>query len=153
VDQKILAATLFETGALAYTIAQEIELGAPHLAVAHDLNLFHTGAVQSEHALDADAMGADLAHGEAGSRTRAVFGNDCALKHLHTLVLSLDNAVMHLDDIANLNFGGIFFELLVFQRFQEIGHDIFPHSHNEGAAVASFSGSIIAIKHFIMSAT
>ena len=55
---------LGDAGRLAAQAAEVIELGAAHLAAAHDLDLLHHRRIDREDALDALAVG-DLAHGEA----------------------------------------------------------------------------------------
>src|SRR5262245_19039467 len=56
---------LRDAARLAAQVAQVIELGAAHDALADDLDLPDVRAVEREHALDAFAL-ADLAHGERG---------------------------------------------------------------------------------------
>ena len=67
------ARVLGDAGRLAATIAQVIELGAAHLAAAHDLDRLDQRRIDREDALDALAIG-NLADGEvlveAGARTR-----------------------------------------------------------------------------------
>ena len=52
-----LGTALAEGGGLADAVAQEVELGAPGDAVAHDLDLVDARRVDHEGALDADAAG------------------------------------------------------------------------------------------------
>src|SRR5450631_1749947 len=49
-------ALLLDAGLLAAEVAQVVELGAPHVAARHDLDLVDDGRVQREGALDADAV-------------------------------------------------------------------------------------------------
>lgn len=53
-----------DTGSLAATVAQVVELRAANLTTANDFNAFDQRGVDREYALDAFAVG-DLANGEA----------------------------------------------------------------------------------------
>src|SRR5207245_9112833 len=77
---------------LAAQTAQVIELGAAHLAAAHDLDRVDHRRIEREHALDALAIG-DLAHREALVDAAAGARDAHAVIRLHARALALD----HLD--------------------------------------------------------
>src|SRR5262245_60261561 len=83
---------LGDAARLAAQIAQVIELGAAHHALAHHLDLPDRGAVEREDALDAFAE-ADLAHRERGVHAGILAGDAKALVDLDALAV----AFLHLD--------------------------------------------------------
>src|SRR5438874_5169605 len=109
---------------LAAQAAQVIELGAAHLAAAHDLDRVDHRRIERKHALDALAIG-NLAHGEvlvepgAGAPdAHALIGLDAAALAFHYLVVD-DERVARLE-IGNGFAGGKFRHLLLFELFDQV---------------------------------
>src|SRR5262249_58440098 len=90
---------LGDTGGLAAPAAQVIELGAPHLAAAHDLDRVDHGRLQREHALDAFAVG-NLAHREVLVEPAARPADAHALVGLHAAAVALDHLDVDDDRVA-----------------------------------------------------
>src|SRR5438552_8622505 len=84
---------------LAAQTAQVIELGAAHLAAAHDLDRVDHRRIEREHALDALAIG-DLAHREALVDAAAGARDAHALIGLHARALALDHLDVDDDGVA-----------------------------------------------------
>src|SRR5438270_8637517 len=97
-----LVRTLGDACRLAAAVAQIIELGAPHLAAAHDLHRVDHRRVDGKDALDALAVG-NLADGEALLEPAAGARNADALIGLHTRAVAFlhpdvdDNGVARLE--------------------------------------------------------
>src|SRR3954468_6517255 len=78
-------ASLPQRGGLADPLAQEVQLGAPDLAVANDVDLVDPGAVDLERPLDADAR-RDLPDGDGSGDPAAAEPHDGALEDLDALL-------------------------------------------------------------------
>src|SRR4051812_35567800 len=83
----------------AHALAQEVQLRAPHLAVADDLDAIDAGAVELEGPLDADAAG-DPANGDGRRDARIAHPKDEPLEHLDALPVALDDLRRHLDGVT-----------------------------------------------------
>jgi len=108
------ASYLLQACSLADPISQEVEFRAAHFTVPADFDFFDTWRMQAENALYTNAMGSDLANRHACGWSFSLDSNDGTLEYLHALVLSFDDAIMHLDDVAGLDFRCFRFELLIF---------------------------------------
>ena len=86
---------LGDAGRLAATIAQIIELGAPHLAAPHDFDRIDHRRIDGKHALDALAIG-DLADREVLVEAAAAARNAHALIGLNAGALAFRD--LHVDD-------------------------------------------------------
>src|SRR4029079_4482301 len=90
---------LFDAGGFARPLAQVVELGAPDVAAALDLDRSDQRTVGLERALDALAA-RDLAHHEARVETAIALGNDDALEGLEALARALHHLDVDDDGIA-----------------------------------------------------
>src|SRR5215207_605243 len=97
-------ATLAHASALAYTAAQVVQLGSPHVAASGDLDALDLGRVQGERALDTDAEGL-LADGEGLAHPLALALEDDALEDLRTAARTLDHLEVDADPVAGLKSG------------------------------------------------
>src|SRR5690606_22649603 len=84
----LLADELLHARLLADAVAQVVELRAPHVAAAGDLDVLHARAVQREDALDALA-GHDAAHGEGLAHSASAQGDDRPGEDLDALLVAL----------------------------------------------------------------
>src|SRR3954471_14693852 len=115
---------LGDTCALAAQSAQIIQLGATHLAAAHELDRVDHRRVQREHALHAFAV-RDLADREALVESAARAADADALIGLNAGALAFDD--LDVDDhgvarleVRNLASGGQFFLLLFLELLNEV---------------------------------
>src|ERR1700741_4348073 len=92
-------ALLLDLGSLAAELAQVVELRAPHVTAAVDLDLRDVRRVHREGALHADAEG-DLAHGEGLPDATALPADDDALEDLDPLAGALDDSNVDLQRVA-----------------------------------------------------
>src|SRR5688572_6705310 len=113
-------AALPQRGCLADALAQEVQLGAAHPTVAHDLDLLDARAVDHERPLHADAA-RDLADGDRAGDAAAAQAHDGALEHLDPLLAALDNAGGHLDRVARGELRQVAADL--------VGDDLVEHVH------------------------
>src|ERR1041385_7228098 len=109
---------------LAAQSAQVIELGAAHLAAAHDLDRVDHRRIEREHALDALAVG-NLAHREALVDAAAGARDAQTLISLQTRALALDDLHVHDEGVAgrkvrNFLAGSELFDLLLLDLFQQV---------------------------------
>src|SRR3954466_5022609 len=102
---------LGDAGRLAAAVAQVIELGAPDLAAAHDLDRVDHRRIEREDALDALAVG-DLADGEAFLEAGAGAGDAHALIGLHAGALALLDLDVDDQGVAGLEVRHVPAELL-----------------------------------------
>src|SRR4051794_11185949 len=107
------AGILGNAGRLAAAVAQIIELGAPHLAAAHDLYAFDHRRINREDALDAFAI-RNLADREILLEAGAGAGDDDAFIGLHAGTRSFGDAHVDADRVARLEFR----ELALFNDFR-----------------------------------
>src|SRR4029077_929684 len=119
---------LDDAGGLAAAAAQIIELGAAHLAAAHDLDGIDHRRIEREHALDAFAVG-DFPHREILVQAGAGAADADALIGLHAALFAFDDLDVDDDRIARLEIGyflagGELLHLFVFDFFEQI-HDEF----------------------------
>src|SRR5215467_927387 len=115
---------LEDAGRLAAPSAQVIELGAAHLAAAHDLDRVDHRRIDREHALHALAVG-DLAHREVLVEAVAGAPDTDALIGLDAGALALDHLDVHQDGVARLEVGdllagGQLGHLLFFEFLNEV---------------------------------
>lgn len=108
---KDLECLFLDLGSLAHLVAQVVQLGTTDLAVTHDLDLLDLGGVHGEGTLNANAE-ADLADGEGLAGASAAHADDVALEDLLTRAVTLGNAVVNLDVVANLDRGDVLADLL-----------------------------------------
>lgn len=126
-------ALLGDAGSLAHLVAQVVELGATDLTVTHDLELGDLRGVNREGTLDADAIG-DLADREGLARTGTLETDDVALEDLDALAITLLDAVVHLDVVADQDARHVLADLLTLDCADVI-HDRFltllevPHAY------------------------
>src|SRR6185437_380505 len=115
---------LEDTGRLAATVAQVIELGAADLAALQDLDAVEIGAQHREDALDALAVG-NLANREALVEAVAGAGDDDALIGLQALFFAFTNLHPDLDGVAmgEIGVAGSRRQRVVL-LFIELGNDI-----------------------------
>ncbi len=107
-----------DLGSLAHRVAQVVQLGTTDLAVTHDLDLLDLGGVHGEGTLNANAE-ADLADGEGLAAGVAVTTNNVALENLDALAVTLGNAIVHLDRVADVERGD-FLDLLLLDSADDI---------------------------------
>lgn len=117
-ETSLSLALLGDAGSLADAIAQVVKLGATNVTVTNDLELGDLRAVKREGALDADAE-ADLADGEGLAAGVAVTTNNVALENLDALAITLGNAIVHLDRVADVERGD-FLDLLLLDSADDI---------------------------------
>src|SRR2546426_4971136 len=84
---RFVVALLAQARLLADTAAQEVQLGAAHLAVPQHLHFVEARRVHYEGALNADAMRGEAAHREALRRTMTAQAHHHTLKGLKTLAV------------------------------------------------------------------
>jgi len=70
--------------------------------------------MQAEDTLYTNAMRTDLPNRYTRGWSLGFDRNNGALEYLHALVFSFDDAIMHLDNITDMDLGRFRFELLVF---------------------------------------
>src|SRR5690349_18305583 len=129
---------LVDARRLAATSAQIIELGAAHLAAAHDLDRVDHRRIERKHALDALAI-RDLANREVLIEARAGAADADALVGLDAALLALDYLVVDEHGIArlkirNLLAGGKLRDLLLLELLDQI------HGKSPSAAPRKPSG-------------
>ena len=115
---------LGDAGRLAAAAAQIIELGAAHLAAAHDLDRVDHRRIEREHALDAFAVG-NLAHREILVEAGAGAADADAFIGLHAALFALDDLDVDDERIARLEIGdflagGELRHLFVFDFFEQV---------------------------------
>src|SRR5262249_13118967 len=115
---------LGDTARLAAQVAQVIELGAAHRALADDLDFPDARAVEREHALDALAE-ADLAHRERRVDAVVLAADAQALIDLDALAVALLHLDVDLEGVARLEarhrpFGRHLVHLGLGQRVQNV---------------------------------
>ena len=108
-----------DTSRFADLPAQEIELGATHLATANDINLVNAWRVKQEYTLDTDAV-ALLANGESIASIVALLGGyHHSFKDLNTLFATLDDLYVNAYVIASFEGRHGLFTLRLFNfRYQ-----------------------------------
>src|ERR1035437_9968912 len=116
-----LDAALAQRGRLADALAQEVELGAAGLAVAHDFDLLDARAVHLEGALDADAAG-DPPDGDRAGDAATAKPHDGAFEDLDALAVSFHDAGRHLNSVSRAEFRKVGPEL-VLDDLVEYVHD------------------------------
>src|SRR6266508_1757194 len=110
--------SLLDTGRLTSQAAQVIQLRAPHLALADDLDRIEPWRVQQERALDADAVRCDPPEGEVLINTAAAAANHHALEVLRALAVALDDAHADAYRVANSKVGQVRLELPIFDLIE-----------------------------------
>ncbi len=86
--------------------------------MTHDLDLLDLGGVHGEGTLNANAE-ADLADGEGLAAGVAMTTNNVALENLDALAVTLGNAIVHLDRVADVERGD-FLDLLLLDSADDI---------------------------------
>src|SRR4029077_5508194 len=137
--EAVASLPLVDARRLAAATAQIIELGAAHLAAAHDLDRVDHRRIEGEHALDAFAI-RDLANREVLIKARAGAADADALIGLDAALLALDHLVVDEHRIArlkirNLLAGGKLRDLLLLELLDQI------HGKSPSAAPRAQMGS------------
>ena len=101
-----------DLGALADSVAQIVELCTANLTAADDFNLFNVRGMYREGLLHAYTVGY-ASYGKGLGDSAAVLGNDGAFEKLNSLSVALFDSVVNLDGVTDVEYGGIFLELLV----------------------------------------
>src|SRR5207237_6809049 len=91
---------------LADTLAEEVQLRPPDLAVTHDLDLLDPRAVDLERPLDADTARDPPDRNRAGDPAAAQTHDD-ALEDLDPFPISLDDAGAHADGVTARELGQV----------------------------------------------
>src|SRR5699024_4272394 len=110
-----------DLGSLAGAAAEIVKLCPSHLARTDDGDIGDLGGVQREAALHTDAEG-KTAHREALADPAVLLGDDDALEVLDPFLAALDDAVAHLDGVADVELGHVLLEPLALDRFNETFH-------------------------------
>src|SRR5215472_4958434 len=76
-----------EPRGFSFQLAEVVELGAPHLTGAHDVDVIDYAGVQGEDAFHALAE-ADLAHGHGGAHARILTRDHSSFERLQTLLVT-----------------------------------------------------------------
>jgi hypothetical protein len=114
-------AALAQRGGLADSLAQEVELGAAGLAVAHDFDLLDARAVHLEGALDADAAG-DAADRDGSLDATTAEAHDGAFEDLDALARAFDDSGRNLDRVTRRELGDVGPDLFLGYLFEHV-HD------------------------------
>src|SRR5205823_12085577 len=107
---------------LALAGAEVIELGAAGPAFLFHLDFRDSRRMKRKHALDSFPIG-NPADGERFVQSASFPANDNAGKNLDPLLIAFDDASMHADAIANLEFGDIGFELFLLDSVNNPVHN------------------------------
>ena len=118
---KLHALDFLDLGRLALQGTQVVQLGATHLAVTDDLHMVHTGRMDRERTLDANAVG-HAANRKGFAHAAVAHGNHSTLKRLKTLAAALHNLDLHAHGVANGDLGQIGTELRCFDRTDDFAH-------------------------------
>src|SRR5262249_29574913 len=121
---RYLFLALAEAGRLADAVAEVVELGAADHAGALHFHLGDLRRVQRENTFHAFALH-DAANGEALTHAFAAAGDHRAAEDLHAFFRAFEDALVHLDLVADFEGRDIFFLLGGFldQPHQAILHD------------------------------
>ena len=120
VAKSLLAEGLFlDFRSLANLLAQVVQLCATNVATTNDFNLVNLRRMNREGALDADRE-ADLTDGERLAAGVTMTADDVTLEHLNALAVTLDDAVMDLDVVANVELRNVLLELLLLDGADDI---------------------------------
>src|SRR5665811_2156270 len=92
-------ALLLDLGSLTAQVAQVVQLGAPHVATGHDLDLLDDRAVQREGALDANTE-ADLANRVGLADATTVTTDDHTLEDLDARARAFNDLDVNLDVVT-----------------------------------------------------
>lgn len=112
---------LLDLGALSYSVAEVVQLGASYLADSCHNDLFDVRGVKREGLLDADTVG-NTSYGECLGDSAAVLCDNGSLEDLGTGTLALDDAAVDLDVVAYVENGNVLLELLTCKSLDNI-HD------------------------------
>src|SRR6185295_7719820 len=126
-------AALAQRRRLAHAVAQEVQLGAAGLAVAHDLDLLDARAVDHERPLHADAA-RDLPNGDRAGDATATQAHDRALEDLDALLAALDHARRDLDRVAGGELGQVGADLVGDDLVEDVHGGSFPAGARRAAA-------------------
>lgn len=110
---------LLDLGGLAHLVTEVVQLGATDIALTGDLDLVDLRGVHREGTLNADRE-ADLTDGERLANAMTVTTDHVALEHLDTLTITLGDALVNLNVIANVEFGEIGLDLLLLDCANDI---------------------------------
>jgi len=105
-------AAFAEGGRLADALAQEVQLGAAHLAVADDFDLLDARAVDLECPFDADAR-RDPADGDRSGDPAAAKAHDRPFEDLDALAIALDDLGRDLHGVTRGEFRQVGAELVL----------------------------------------
>ena len=107
---------LLDLGGLAHAVAQIVQLGAAHAALADNLHGLHVGGVQGEHALHTYAVG-NAAHGEGLADAAALAGDHGAFELLDTLPVAFTDVHVHADGVTDGELGDLSLERVLRDSF------------------------------------
>src|SRR5207245_10059137 len=116
-----LPALLPEGRGLAHPPTEEIERGAPGMAVTQDLDLLHTRRVDEERPLHADAA-RDSAYGDLPIDAAVADAQDRALEVLQPLAVPFDDPDAEAHGVTGPDLREIGLELFAGKRVQEVVH-------------------------------
>src|SRR5437870_3466790 len=121
------AALFAQGGRFAHTLAEEIERGAPGVAVTDELDLLDAWRVHEERPLDADPA-RDPSHRDLLVEPAVADSQDRPLEVLNTLPVPFDDAHAHAHGVSGPDLGEIRLRLLGGKRVQQV-----VHRHGDGA--------------------
>src|SRR5439155_5643165 len=121
---------------------QEVELGAPHATLAHQLDLRDRRRVQWEDTLDADAR-RDLANGECRVDPRTAAADADALERLESLLVALAHSHHHADGVARIERRKVGLEPLALDRPESV-HSRFSQSFYASARLCVYPSRCFA---------
>lgn len=110
-----------EEGTLTNTVAEVVKFCTADFSFVGYFDLGDARGVNWEYALDTFSVG-DFADGECSVDTATAFCDDETCEDLDALFATFDNAAMNFDGVAYVRDDDVFFELLLFDFFDD-GHD------------------------------
>src|SRR5262249_34890128 len=129
-----------DAGGFAAPAAQVIELGAAHLAAAHDLDRVDHRRIERKHALDPFAV-RNLAHGEVLVEPAAGAADAHALIGLHAAAVTLDHLDVDHHGVAGREVGDF---LAGRQPADLLLLDLFDEVHGKSPSRLAFAWSMIS---------
>jgi hypothetical protein len=111
-----------EDRTLTNALAEVMKFGTADFAFGDHFDFCDTRGVEREYALDTFAVG-NFTNGERGVDAGSAFGDNDACEDLDALFSAFDNAAMHFDRVAYIEFCNVLVELLLFDFLDDI-HDL-----------------------------
>jgi hypothetical protein len=121
-----LRKALFEAGAFAGALAQEIKLGAAHFGVALHDNFFNARRTHQEGALNANAVAGNTSYGKIAIIAAAAQADDDSLEFLDTFIGAFFNPKVYLYHVARVQLGDIGVHRSL-NGFNQVGHFSGPY--------------------------